>query len=599
MSNEATFIRKGNGFFNAVNSVRKNTNPAQKRKITIIVILTFISAILDVVGLAAVLPLIQAGTDTNTIHSNQYLSTLYNYFSFTSEKSFVLFLIGCLMAYFVVKTVFGIFVNWLQSRLISNIAVHIASNQYSKYYKLDFLDFNSIRSSVMIRNIFYNPTNYVQWILQPLTMVISEMFIVLLIIGAIAYYNLFLFSFILVTIGPATFLVYAALRKRGTRIGVGVDNVFPYALSTLTESINGYVDVKISGKDESYKKRFIRHLKDYQELMQSAALLSYIPLRLNEIIALMGIVLIFVYALFISKGDDDVMLLVGAFAAAAYRLMPSMNRLLNSFTYINKNQISIFNLELYDSLVRKQTEQLDKEPVVFNESIHLNNISFTFPNTGKTVLHHLDIKVKKGEKVGFIGSSGSGKTTLMNIILRFYKENSGEILIDDQPLTDEQTVKWRNLIGYVKQDIFLLDGSIKDNIIFGETEYDEALLHKSIKLASLEGLVNSLPDGINSLIGEKGSSISGGQRQRIGIARSLYRNAEILIFDEATSALDNETENEVTEAINSLSNLNKTVFIIAHRYTTLRNCDRIYELKDGNIAGVYSYKELFDKSIKA
>lgn len=596
MSAEDTYVRKGNGFLNAAKSLQKFTNPFQKRRITIIIVLTFISAILDVVGLAAVLPLIQAGTNPEMVHTNPILSTIYNYFSFESEKYFILFLIGGLMGYFVIKTAFGIFVNWMQARVISNIAVHIAAQQYSKYYKLNFLDFNNIRSSVMIRNILYNPTNYVQWILQPLTMIVSETFIVLLIIGAIAFYDLFLFSFILVTIGPATYLVYTALRNRGTRIGVGIDNVFPYALSTLTESIHGYIDVKLSGNDNKYKKRFLVHLKNYQELMQSAALLSYIPLRLNEIIALMGIVLIFIYALFLSNSNPDVIVLVGAFAAAAYRLMPSMNRLLNSFTYLNKNQISIFNLELYDSLVRKDYQNLSKETVSFNQSIELRDISFSFPNTNKTVLNNLNFIVKKGEKVGFIGSSGSGKTTLMNLLLRFYKENSGEILVDGIALRDEQTVAWRSLIGYVKQDIFLVDGSVKENVTFGETDVDEVLLDKSIKLASLEALVNGLPDGINSTIGEKGSSISGGQRQRIGIARSLYRNAEILIFDEATSALDNETESEVTDAINSLSSLNKTVFIIAHRYTTLRNCDRIYELKDGKISGVYTYQDLFEKS---
>jgi len=597
MTEEEIFSNKGNSFLNAVRSVGKHTSPAHKRKIAGISVLTFISAVLDVVGLAAVLPLIKAGTDKTVIHSNKYLSTVYNYFGFSSENSFVLFLIFCLVAYFVIKTGFGIFVNWLQARLTSSIAVHITRNQYSKYYKLDFLDFNNIRSAVMIRNIFYNPTSYVQWIIQPLTMIVSEFFIVMLIVGGIAYYDLFLLTFILITMGPATYLVYASLKNRGTRIGVGIDNVFPYTLSTLTESIQGYVDVKLSGKQEMYKNRFLKHLKNYQELMQSASLLSQIPLRTNEVIALLGIVLIFLYALFLSDENTDVLMLVGAFAAAAYRLLPSMNRILNSFTFINKNQVSIFNLDLYESLYKNEAGDLDSEKVEFNDSMKFNHISFTFPNSGKQILKDLHFEVKKGEKIGFIGASGSGKTTLMNILLRFYEETSGEILVDGKPLRREQTSSWRSLIGYVKQDIFLLDGTMKENITLGDTEVNDTLLKKAIHQASLDQLVEGLSNGLESMVGEKGSNLSGGQRQRIGIARSLYRNAEILVFDEATSALDNATESEVTESIDSLSEIHKTIFIIAHRITTLRNCDRIYELKNGTISGIYSYKELIAKVV--
>ncbi|HMT30887.1 MAG TPA: ABC transporter ATP-binding protein, partial [Bacteroidia bacterium] len=583
--NDENFEHKGNSLLNSIRSLRKHTSPKQKKKIAGMSVLIFISAIMDVVGLAAVIPLISAGTDIKVIHSNPYLSAIFDHLGFESERSFVLFLIGVLFSYFIIKTFFGIFVNWMQARVASDIAVYITKNQFSKYYMLDFLDYNNVKSSVIMRNVLYNPTTYVQWIVHPMTMLMSETFIVLLIIGGIAYYDLFLFGFILVTIGPATLLVYRALRKKGANIGIGIDQVFPYALSTLTEAINGYIDIKLAGKEEKYKARYLKHLKSYQELQQSATLLGQIPLRTNEVIALMGIILIFIYAFFLSNGQANIVIMVGAFAAAAYRLMPSMNRILNALVYIHKNQVSIYNLDIYENLVKSSPDYLVQEKINFNSSIKFENISFSFPRSNKHIFKDLNIEVKKGEKIGFVGSSGSGKTTIMNILLRFYEESSGKILIDGIPLEQKNTDSWRRLIGYVKQDIFLLDGSIKDNITLGDTEVNEEMLMKAIKQSSLDQLVDSLPDGINSEIGEKGSSLSGGQRQRIGIARSLYRNAEILIFDEATSALDNKTESEVTESIDSLSETNKTIFIIAHRITTLRNCDRIYELKNGAIAG--------------
>ncbi len=589
---QVTADSKRNAFLNALRSVRKHTNPAQKRKIGGLSILVFISAILDVVGLAAVLPLIKAGTDPEMIQSNQYFKAIYDFMEFTSEKTFVLFMIACLFSYFIVKTVFGIFVSWMQARITSDIALTVTEKQYSKYYQLDYLDYNSIKSSLMIRNILYNPTTYVQWIINPLTMILSETIIVLLIVFAIAFYDLFLFGFIIVTIGPATYMVYAALKKRGIRIGNGLDEVFPYALSTLTEAINGYIDIKISGKEARYKQRYLKHLKNYQELQQSSNLLSQIPLRTNELIALLGIVLIFLYAMFLTNKQTDVLIMVGAFAAAAYRLMPSMSRLLNSFMYIGKNQRTLDNLDIYEDLLKNEVPAGKPEPVTFNESITFRNVFFTFPHSEKPVINNLSFEIRKGEKVGFIGVSGSGKTTIMNLLLRFYKEDSGAVMVDGVALKNEHTAHWRDHIGYVKQDIFLLDGTIRENITLGDPNVDEELLKTVIVQASLKQMVDKMPDGMNSLIGEKGANLSGGQRQRIGIARSLYRNADILIFDEATSALDNVTENEVTESIDALSNANKTILIIAHRITTLRNCDRIYELKNGSVAGIHKYKDL-------
>jgi len=597
MDQDRDFQSSGNVLVNAIKSVDKYTHTGHKRKIIGMIVLIFLSAVMDVVGLAAVIPLIKAGTDPAVIQSNQYFSAVYDYFGFTDNRYFILFLIGLLVAYFLFKTAFGIFVNWLQARLTSDIAVYITNGQFSKYYMLEYLDFSGIKSSILLRNILYNPTSYVQWIIHPLTTIVSETIIVILVVTAIAWYDLFLFGFILVTIGPATYLVYRAMKRKGTRIGIGIDQVFPHVLSSLNESIHGYIDIKLAGKTEKYKSRFLRHTKNYQELLQSMSLMSQIPLRTNEMIALFGIIMIFLYALFLSEYETDIVVLVGAFAAAAYRLMPSMNRLLNSVNYINNNQVSIYNLNLYEDLIKPDVTSQNSQPVLFNESIELKHISFQFPGTGKKVLSDLSITVKKGEKIGLVGSSGSGKSTIMNLLLRFFHENSGEILVDGKKLTNDQIVSWRNLIGYVKQDIFLIDGSIRENITLDDSQPDVNRLRNAIRQASLEDLVNSRPEGVESRIGEKGSQLSGGQRQRIGIARSLYRNAEILIFDEATSALDSATELEVSKAIDSLSEIHKTVFIIAHRITTLKNCDRIYELKDGQVSGIYTYQELIAKSL--
>jgi ABC-type multidrug transport system fused ATPase/permease subunit len=207
-------------------------------------------------------------------------------------------------------------------------------------------------------------------------------------------------------------------------------------------------------------------------------------------------------------------------------------------------------------------------------------------------LQNLNFTIEKGEKIGFVGVSGSGKTTLMNIILRFYTETEGHIKVDGTSLTDKHLKAWRSMLGYVRQDIFVMEGTIQENITLGDDVVDEERLYNSLQQASLNGFIEELSEGVLTQVGEKGSRLSGGQRQRLGIARALYHKAQILVFDEATSALDNETEKEVTQSINRLSDTDYTLFIVAHRITTLKNCDRIFELKNGKIIAEHQYKDL-------
>ena len=252
-------------------------------------------------------------------------------------------------------------------------------------------------------------------------------------------------------------------------------------------------------------------------------------------------------------------------------------------------------MNLYQEEIKVSEE--NQNAIQFNHTINLENIFFKFPNTSKYIINDISLSIKKGEKIGIIGSSGSGKTTLINILLKFHNNYEGAIKIDDTILNNQHLKSWRKLIGYVKQDIFLMDASIIDNITFNDSKPDDKRLKDAIDQSSLASFINNLPEGLNTRIGERGSSLSGGQKQRLSIARSLYRNAEILIFDEATSALDNQTEQEVSDAIDKLSNTQKTIIIIAHRLTTLKNCDRIYELKDGKIVAVHQYSDLIKNII--
>jgi ABC-type multidrug transport system fused ATPase/permease subunit len=597
MNNEQTTDRSG-ALKKSIVSLRRHLTAAQKRQMMGLLVLILFSALFDVFGLASILPLVKLAGDPQALHSYSALQWMYDIGGFTSDRSFMLFLVIGILVFFILKSAFGFFVNYLQTVFSSNVAYHITRRQFTKYFNLDFHRFTSSKSSVITHHVINNPTSYVTWVLMPLIMLISESFIVLLIITGIAIYDIRLFLFIGIAIGPASYLIYALLKNRSTAIGNEMNKLFPQLLATLQQTIGGYIDIKLADRENYYRDKFLSLQQRYHKLNMASYLQNLVPMRANELVALIGVVAIFIYAILITNNSAGAIVMVSLFAAAAYRLMPSLNRIINSMVYLRKNMVAMENLNIFGELANELPETIqDADKINFTESIELRGLSFHFPGKGENVLEDINITVRKGEKIGIVGSSGSGKTTLMNILLRFYTEQSGGIYVDGKKLEESQIRSWRSLTGYVKQDIFLMDASIRDNITLNDENPDEARLQQAIRQASLETMIQSLPEGLETVIGEKGSRLSGGQRQRISIARSLYRNAGVLIFDEATSALDNQTEQEVSEAIDSLSDSHKTIFIIAHRITTLRNCDRIYELKNGKINGIFTYRELLDKVI--
>ena len=588
-------IDRSNALSKAIKSLKVHLTSSQKKKMLGLSFLIFISAVFDVFGLASILPLVKLATEPSLIFKHELLRKIYSAGQFTNEKNFLLFVIITVFLFFLFKTLFGLFVNYLQTKFSTAVAYGITKRQFEKYFGLNYYQFSTIKSSSIIHHVINNPISYITWVVLPLIMLLSETIIVILIVGGIAIYDFKLFVFISIIIGPATWLIYRMLKNKSTHIGLEMNKIFPQSMGTLNQTVLGYIDIKLADKEDFYKNKFLRLQKSYHALNMKSYLHNLIPMRANEMVALSGVILIFIYAIFLTDNTASAIVMVSLFAAAAYRLMPSLNRIISSMVYIQKNLRALENLNLYQEEIKADEEI--QEIIQFNHSINIENIFFKFPNTNNYIINDVSLSIKKGEKIGIIGSSGSGKTTLINILLKFHNNYEGAIKIDDTVLNNQHLKSWRKLIGYVKQDIFLMDASIIDNITFNDSKPDDKRLKDAIEQSSLINFINNLPEGLNTRIGERGSSLSGGQKQRLSIARSLYRNAEILIFDEATSALDNQTEQEVSDAIDKLSHTQKTIIIIAHRLTTLKNCDRIYELKEGKIVAVHQYADLIKNII--
>ncbi|WP_165768399.1 ABC transporter ATP-binding protein [Hymenobacter amundsenii] len=555
-------------------------------------LLLLLSSFLDVLGLASLVPIMVVAGEPGGIHKNKYFDWIYQELSFQSDKSFLLFVIVGVFFFFLAKNAFSIWINSVQAKFTAEIGMKVISSQLDKYLRFPYWHFNDYGSAKLINSSLQVPSTYVNMTIRPLLVFFSEVSMVAVIVVGIMLYEPLLLVVLVFVLAPTAFFTYKVLRNRSQYIGKRIDELNPISIATITDLFTGFAELKLADKQHRFRNLLLESQREIRRLDAESYMYSLVPLRVIEMVAVLGVVTIFLYSLFLAESSTSIVALVGLFAAAAYRLMPSVNRILTSMVQMKQTRYAIANLESFREQEFDEQVPIQQLPLIFKESLIMENISFAFPREDRLVLQDINLTIRKGEKIGFIGSSGSGKTTLMNLLLRFYTEQQGRILVDGQPLTAQHLKAWHSIIGYVKQDTFLMQSSIKDNITLGDPEVDEERLSYSIEQASLQEFVNSLPLGSDTLIGERGSKLSGGQRQRIGIARALYKRTKILMLDEATSALDNETEREVNEAINKLAQTDITILIIAHRITTLRECDRIYELSQGRLIAQHQYQDL-------
>jgi ABC-type multidrug transport system fused ATPase/permease subunit len=578
-------------------SVRHYLTPSDNRRAIVLFMLQIVASVLDVFGLATLVPVIMLASSPGSVQRSKWASFLFNNLGFESEKSFLIFAVFILFVFFLIKNIFASLVNLWQVKFSAKIALAIIDDQFLKYTSLPFWKFQEIGTGNLSNEALGVPNVYLNGIIRQLFVLFSEIVIVFVVVVGILVYQPVLFVILAITLVPTTFLTYRVLRNRSHTLGIEVDKLRPKVYALVLDTFIGYVELKLANKLTDYRNRIHQNQEYGQSLEARGYLYGLLPVRIIEMVAIVAVITIFLYSLLISNDTANLVTIVGLFAAAAYRLMPSVNRILTSLVTIKQNAYTIDTLALLRAPEWRIDHVANQLPLTFAKTISFDQVTFAFPTSEESVLKDISFEVHKGEKIGFIGSSGSGKTTLMNLLLRFYSEREGRITVDGIPLSPEYNEAWYKLVGYVKQDTFLMDASLRDNITLAESQPDERRLQYALEQASLSDFVAGLPEGLNTVAGERGSKLSGGQRQRIGIARALYKQTQILVMDEATSALDNQTERDVSEAISKLANTDITIFIIAHRITTLRQCDRIYELKDGRIAAVYSYDELLAKHV--
>ncbi len=580
-----------NLYVNAIRNIRALLTLEEKKKGAIMLLLLLFNAISDVFGLLGIIPIIALAEDFSRVENNEYLATFYQMAGEPSEFVFLLILSFLLLIVFIIKNGLSLYIQYVQAKYAFDISLSLSKKQFQYNYERGYFFIKNEDSGSLIYKISGIPLQFAKFYIVPTFTLTTELVVLLLIFGGMLIYNPVLLLVVIAATIPGFGLIYYMTKSKVKSLGDKRDKIYPVSVLRILEGMNGYTDVKLSNKEQ-------QALDDYadirDEINKIDALISgfygKVHQRANEVILALGIIGIFTFGVLFPQIQSDIIFVMGAFAITALRALPSLNRIITAM--LNIKNFS-FTVERMKPLRNRYIQPYPTHPTLpFDKNIEIKELVFQYPETTTPTLQSINISLEKGEMIGIIGESGSGKTTLLNLMLQFLKPSVGQFIIDGQPITKDNTGSFQKILGYVQQDVFIKDASLMENIAFDRRNMDEKRVLKAIEAAQLTSFLETLPQGLQTMLGENGANLSGGQKQRIGIARALYKNAEILLFDEITSALDSETENAITQSIASLAKLNKTVIIVAHRLTTLKHCDRIYELKDGQIMRTIKYEEL-------
>jgi ABC-type multidrug transport system fused ATPase/permease subunit len=550
-----------------------------RKKGIIAVFLLLINSLLELLGLASIIPLFTVIIKDGAIQQNYYLSFIYNTFGYCSERNFIVTICGFVVLIIFIKNIIGILIQKYQSRFSLDLMSFFMLRLHKYFFQKGFLFFKETNSVLINRDIFAVPQRFSQIIVLGVFNLFHEILVLILIVTAIVLYNPGIVLLLLFTVVPVFVIFYLATKNKIKKLGDDFHNLSPEIGNNIFQSVFGYIDVMINGTYLFFSNRIKKNMNSFRNISIDIIVYKLIPTKLIEVSMISSVFVITIYGLKFMSSKEELLNLLGIYTIAAYRIMPSINRIMIALNGITENQYTIPVLEKLINFKSDGNKKVSE--IVFTENISLNQVFYKYPNANHNIIDNFNCTINKGEIICIKGNSGGGKTTLMNLMLGFLKPTYGEIKIDGQVLNNHNIESWQKKIGYVQQEVYLLDNTIAENIAFGleKTLIDYNKINLVLKQASLIKFIESLDDGIDTLVGERGANLSGGQRQRIGIARALYFDSEVLFLDEVTSALDPETELEVNKTIESLSiNDGITIVMIAHRETGLDFVNKIIRI---------------------
>lgn len=568
-------------------------NSKEKKKFLILFLMMMVAALFETVGIGLIVPFVGIVTNPAIIKEQAALSYLYNMFSFQSTTAFIIFSVLLLLSIFLLKNLYLLLFNYAQFRVILNQQVKLSRDLFKEYLIKPYTFHLQRNSADLLRNVNGEVSKVFQGIIMSGFQLLTEILVIFCILVLLLVTAPLATLTATVLLGSSVILFFTLLRKKISSLGKEQQEVSGTMIKWVNQGLGASKEVKVSGKESFFINSYTGQSQIRANNSRYMKMLELIPRLFIETLLVSIVLITMLIIVFQGTSTTELVSTMALFAMAAFRLMPSITRVVSLITTIRYSQPAL--TVVYDDLFKNKEENayLDRSPVVINKgekifkhSIELNNVFFRYPEQKDYAIEDVSLSIPIGKSVAFVGESGAGKTTIVDIILGLFKPESGSVLVDHRQI-NEQKKRWQQKIGYIPQFIFLSDDSIRGNIAFGieESQIDDAEVWRALDQAQLKEFVKGLPNQLDTAVGESGVRLSGGQRQRIGIARALYHNPEILFMDEATSALDNETEKEIMKAIDGLKG-EKTLIIIAHRLSTIKNCDIVFRINKGRLVEV-------------
>lgn len=564
-------------------------------KVILLQILSIFSSFVEAISVSAIVPFMAVIGSPDKIYNSKKFNSLINFLEINSKNELIFFIT---MA-FVFIVIFSAFLKWLliylNTRTSNEIGSFIAVSLYRRTLFQPYIIHTTRNSSEILAGITRS-TELVNQIIVPFFLLFNSIFTIFLLIGVLIYLNPFIIITSFFLIGLFYVLVMFFVKNIILKESDKMNSRRPLLIKSLQEGLGGIRDIIIDGTQELYCELYHKNDLQFKKSQAKVNLINNTP---NIAIQSFGIALIAIFAcrIALSGKMDSALPFLGALTFGYLRISPAIQQVYSSWTNLRTGQNTLKYIVEFLSIPLPKYAILKKpEPIKFNNKIELRNLSFRYSSESNYVINDLNLDIKKGSKIGIVGTTGSGKSTLTDLIMGLLVPTNGYLFVDDIQINEDNIRNWQIHIAHVPQTIFLSDNTIAENIAFGIPKDEinkNKLIEVSIKAQIFETIQN-LEDTFDTKVGERGIRLSGGQRQRIGIARALYKNADVIIFDEATSALDNDTENDVMSSIEDL-NKDLTIIIVAHRLTTLKKCDNIIQIENGKLKFLGNYESLMNK----
>ena len=575
--------------------------PQERKRAGLLLIMILIMAILDTIGVASIMPFIAVLTNPEIVESNFLLGIMYNkskFFGVENIEEFIILLGFLVFFVLIISLTFKSLAIYAQLRFAQMREYSIGKRLLEGYLSQPYSWSLSRNSADFSKTILSEVNLIILQAITPMINLLANATVVIAILILLIIVDPFIAFLISCTLGLAYWIIYKFIRGYLKNIGLERLKVNQLRFTSINEVFGAGKEVKLGGLENAYIDKFSKTTKIFAKHQASMKVLAQLPRFTIEAIGFGGMILFILYYLLESKTFTNALPLIALYAFGGYRILPALQQSYNSISSLRFAGPALDNLCEELRLNKKDLINKHVEPLLIERAISLKNISYNYPNTKQTSIKNVSLEILACSTVGLVGATGSGKTTTADIILGLLEPQKGVLKVDGKVINDHNRKAWQKSIGYVPQYIYLTDDTITANIALGIDSkiVSQKSIERAAKAANLhEFIINELPMGYKTIVGERGVRLSGGQRQRLGIARALYHSPKILVLDEATSAMDNLTEKLIMDAINKLKK-NTTILLIAHRLTTIKNCEKIFLIEKGELKDQGTYEELIKSS---